>query len=427
VDGGVRGACRGVTPARTVDDGVRIHPEQGVLVSTTVRGGRIWHGMEVGGQSAPPTEGDPPMRLSVIVLLVSALALPAGARSKRKQCKHLCSDLIATCTSNATAAGFGNLTKGCRHAILKRCRKEGVAVCGGFCGNGTVDGTEACDGTALGDATCTSVGFASGALACTVGCRFDTSGCTPSGAPTCGNGTVEPPEQCDGAELGGASCGSLGFTLGGTLGCTAGCAFDVGGCASQRFPASGQTVAVMADKNDGIPGAVIVADDGTIQAGQSLAYVDSGDGTITDMSTGLMWEKKDRAGGLHDKDNTYLWSGNGAEETIWDWLDDVNAEGGTGFAGHNDWRIPNVKELQSLVSYGRGGGGAEAIEPAFNTNCVPMCAMDDCSCTDTFNYWSATTDVIGSDSAWFVSFSDGHVGLDGKGGDDNVRAVRSGQ
>ena len=57
---------------------------------------------------------------------------------------------------------------------------------------------------------------------------------------------------------------------------------------------------------------------GTIQAGATLRYVDNGDGAITDLNTGLIWEKKDdnNSGGLHDKDNTYRWSGDGTQETI---------------------------------------------------------------------------------------------------------------
>jgi len=50
--------------------------------------------------------------------------------------------------------------------------------------------------------------------------------------------------------------------------------------------------------------------DGDLQKGAPLAYVDNGDGTITDVNTGLMWEKLDdnNVGGIHDKDNYYNWA-----------------------------------------------------------------------------------------------------------------------
>lgn len=50
-----------------------------------------------------------------------------------------------------------------------------------------------------------------------------------TGPPTCGNGQLDPGEDCDGSLLGGATCIDLGFT-GGTLGCTAACTFDTSAC-----------------------------------------------------------------------------------------------------------------------------------------------------------------------------------------------------
>jgi len=91
------------------------------------------------------------------------------------------------------------------------------------------------------------------------------------------------------------------------------------------------------------------------------SLVENGDGTVTDTSTGLVWEKKCNCRGtVHDFEATYFWSGDGRHETIWDWLRALNTEGGTGFAGHSDWRIPNVKELVSLVDY-------EHTDPAIST------------------------------------------------------------
>jgi hypothetical protein len=137
-----------------------------------------------------------------------------------------------------------------------------------------------------------------------------------------------------------------------------------------------------------------------------------------------MWEKKGDNGGLHDKDNVYLWRGNGAQETIWDWLDDVNAEGGTGFAGHNDWRIPNAKELVSIVDY----QVSPAVDAVFNTGCVGGCSPVTCSCTQPGVYWSSTTFILNpANSAWRIGFdAGGMIAGDKATFLDFVRAVRGG-
>jgi hypothetical protein len=189
------------------------------------------------------------------------------------------------------------------------------------------------------------------------------------------------------------------------------------------FPATGQTTAYTADKKDGISGPVAVPDDGTVRAGAVLSYTDNGDGTITDNNTGLMWEKKGDNGGLHDKDNGYYWSGTGTQETVWDWLDDVNAEGGTGFAGYNDWRIPNAKELQTLVNFQNSPPMTSA---EFNNNCVPGTTVLTGSCTAVSNYWSSTTWARSTSMAWGVTFYEGLLYPYDKASASKVRAVRGG-
>jgi len=92
------------------------------------------------------------------------------------------------------------------------------------CGNGILETGEQCDGTSLGGATCMSLGYTSGTLACTTSCTFDTSGCA-----VCGNGVREDGEACDGADLGGATCAQNGCT-GGTPTCTATCGLDFSTC-----------------------------------------------------------------------------------------------------------------------------------------------------------------------------------------------------
>jgi hypothetical protein len=113
-----------------------------------------------------------------------------------------------------------------------------------------------------------------------------------------------------------------------------------------------------------------------------------------------MWEKKSDDGGLHDHDGTYAWSSEtGTQDTVWDWLEDVNAEGGGGFAGHGDWRIPNAKELASIVDYEHVD---PAVDPIFNAGCAPGCTVLTCSCTAAFHYWTSTSSVGSPLFAWVV-------------------------
>lgn len=198
------------------------------------------------------------------------------------------------------------------------------------------------------------------------------------------------------------------------------CNHDLAVCQALGFPASGQTTAFLADKNDGIPGPVTVLDDGTLEAGVDLLYIDNGNGTITDPRTGLMWEKKSDDNSLHDKDNIYWWSGNGAQETIWDWLEDLNAQG---LAGYHDWRIPSVKELLSIVNY---QNPPAAVSSAFNSNCVAGATVLTGSCTLMLDYWSSSTWAADAGYAWEVSFGHGSVSRSLKVSTARVRAVRGG-
>lgn len=77
----------------------------------------------------------------------------------------------------------------------------------------------------IGDQTCEGLGHSGGQLACSEGCTYDRSGCTSP--DTCGDGDIDPPaEQCDGEDLGGASCQSQGFDEG-NLSCRGNCSGPV--------------------------------------------------------------------------------------------------------------------------------------------------------------------------------------------------------
>ncbi len=85
------------------------------------------------------------------------------------------------------------------------------------CGDGSIDAGEDCDGADLGTESCVTQEFAGGTLLCTVDCELDTSGCVET---LCNNGVVDAGEACDGPNLGTATCSANGFA-GGTLLCTA--------------------------------------------------------------------------------------------------------------------------------------------------------------------------------------------------------------
>jgi hypothetical protein len=118
-------------------------------------------------------------------------------------------------------------------------------------------------------------------------------------------------------------------------------------------------------------------------------FVDRGDGTVLDTSTRLVWEKKGRrAGDLHDVDRRAFWSSDGSQETIWDWLVLVNRETGRGYAGHDDWRIPNVKEMATLFD---ARNDEPHIAPIFTKE---ACAeLDEARCSSTAGefYWTSTS------------------------------------
>ncbi len=127
--------------------------------------------------------------------------------------------------------------------------------------------------------------------------------------------------------------------------------------------------------------------------------------------------KCQKCGGLHDVSNLYEWSWNGHQDTvtIWDWLDAINAEGGTGYAGHNDWRIPNVRELQSIVDYGLL---PPIIDPIFGPTAGTL--------ADAIPYVSSTTLPNGPDFVLQVSFVHGSIDDNFRDVPLHVRAVRGG-
>jgi hypothetical protein len=121
-----------------------------------------------------------------------------------------------------------------------------------------------------------------------------------------------------------------------------------------------------------------------------LRYKDNGDGTVSDYKTNLMWKKSDEGVHLPCSD-----AGSYCE--------------GLEFAGYDDWLLPSIEELTTIVDYAKHD---PAIDSIFD-------------CQSTF-YWSSSISIGLSANAWNVQFYSGYVYAYDKSYKYHVRCVRGG-
>jgi hypothetical protein len=155
-------------------------------------------------------------------------------------------------------------------------------------------------------------------------------------------------------------------------------------------------------------------DDGTLQRGVAWPtprFTDNGNGTVTDNLTRLIWMKNANAFGTKN------------------WADALTAANGlkSGDAGTDltdgskagDWRLPSLRELQSLPDYGRYSPVLPADAPFIGVQFTAV---------DWSTYWSSTTDSYsyskGANNAWTVHFADGDVNKYDKSTNHCVWCVR---
>ena len=132
-----------------------------------------------------------------------------------------------------------------------------ASICGDGIRNITPGGAEPCEGSDLGGSTCIEQGFlGGGTLRCTSECRFDLGDCET----VCGNGEIEPGEQCDGetfsevyydgAPPGASSCATYSplSYVAGALGCSNTCKIDTSSCVK---PACGNGIIEIGEDCDG--------------------------------------------------------------------------------------------------------------------------------------------------------------------------------
>jgi len=170
---------------------------------------------------------------------------------------------------------------------------------------------------------------------------------------------------------------------------------------------------------------VVTDCDGTGQdaetlAGVALSYTDNGNGTITDNATGLIWEKLDDSNlegiaGIHDQDRNV---------SFVQALEKLETFNTFAFGGRTDWRLPNIRELESILNY---GNFEPAVGSIFNNNCTPGCTTASCSCTgDSTPTWSSTPYHELPNYGWAVFFRDGQTGVHPRNTALYVRAVAGG-
>jgi hypothetical protein len=125
-------------------------------------------------------------------------------------------------------------------------------------------------------------------------------------------------------------------------------------------------------------------------------FVDNKDGTVTDFATGLMWQQTDSGRGM-------------------DWEMALKYAVHLALGGHEDWRLPNAKELQSIVDYSRSPQTSDsaAIDPVFETT-----PIKDPDGTKQYPYfWTSTTHLDGRnpyDSAVYIAFGAAQGNMHGR-------------
>lgn len=115
-------------------------------------------------------------------------------------------------------------------------------------------------------------------------------------------------------------------------------------------------------------------------------FIDNGDGTVTDRATGLMWMQRDSGKGMN-------------------WQEALKYAGNLVYAKHDDWRLPNAKELQYIVDYSRSPATTDspAIDPIFKTTSI----KNEAGVKDYPYFWTSTTHLDGPNpgkNAAYVAF-----------------------
>jgi len=176
---------------------------------------------------------------------------------------------------------------------------------------------------------------------------------------------------------------------------------------------TGQTLCY--NESGGVIDCIGTGQDGELQMGFSVTprFMDNGNGTVTDRLTGLIWLKDGNCVDFFSNDNT------GQNKRNWEAALDAANKLSSGRCGltdgsvAGDWRLPNRRELLSLMDYSR-------ITPALPSGHPFTKIQSD-------YYWSSTYHAAGTDVAWRIDFNHGGDGNSYKTDIWYVITVRGGQ
>lgn len=134
-------------------------------------------------------------------------------------------------------------------------------------------------------------------------------------------------------------------------------------------------------------------------------FIDNGDGTVTDTKTTLIWQKcpEGQSGTNCEIGAAQSYSWQGALQRV------VSMNSSTGFANQVDWRLPNIKELLSIVEH---GCNSPALHPDVFPNVAPS-----------VNFWSSTSSAGSKANA--IHFGAGITSRPEKTSLGQIRLVRS--
>ncbi|WP_230659792.1 Lcl C-terminal domain-containing protein [Psychrobacter sp. I-STPA10] len=184
--------------------------------------------------------------------------------------------------------------------------------------------------------------------------------------------------------------------------------------------------------------------DGEVQAGKKMSYTTlnrNRSECVRDNVTGFIWEQKTNDGGLRDRNHQYTWYnpdpktnggavgyqdkhevsssqnlpyGQACNNTLakCNTYAYIQALNNANYCGYNDWRMPTLEELQSIIDYGRN---KPTINPIFSH--TPS--------TEFSLYWSSSPAALNDSDVWGISFGSGYSYTGPKTNNSYIRAVRS--